>query len=242
MKPLPTSLLNRRSFLLSTGALSASLVSAAPAGAQETGKEAENEEEMVSPPEDLMREHGVLKRVILIYREYLRRNIANEELPPEQLMDAATIIRTFIEDYHERLEENYLFPRFEKANKLVDLVTVLKTQHQRGRALTDQVLQFAKPQELADTDNRLTVMASLDSFIQMYEPHEAREDTVLFPALRSIVSPHEFGALGETFEDEEHKLFGADGFESMVDRVATIERALGIYDLSQFTPQVPGQA
>ena len=72
----------------------------------------------------------------------------------------------------------------------------------------------------------------------MYEPHEAREDTVLFPALRKIVSPHEFGALGEDFEKKEHQLFGEDGFDKMVEKVAVIERQLGVYDVSQFTPKV----
>ena len=70
----------------------------------------------------------------------------------------------------------------------------------------------------------------------MYEPHEAREDTVLFPARRDIVSKQEFGALGEDFEKKEHQLFGEDGFEHIVDRVAGIEKTLGIYDLAQFTP------
>ena len=32
------------------------------------------------------------------------------------------------------------------------------------------------------------------------------------------------------------KLFGEGGFEKMVDRVAAVEQALGIYDLKQFTP------
>ena len=71
----------------------------------------------------------------------------------------------------------------------------------------------------------------------MYAPHEAREDTVLFPALRDIVSKHEFAALGEDFEKKEHELFGDDGFEKMVDRVATIEKSIGLYDLAQFTPK-----
>jgi hypothetical protein len=31
------------------------------------------EEVPVTPPEDLMREHGVLKRILLIYREGIRR-------------------------------------------------------------------------------------------------------------------------------------------------------------------------
>jgi hypothetical protein len=72
----------------------------------------------------------------------------------------------------------------------------------------------------------------------MYNPHEAREDTVLFPAFRGIVSAHEFAALGEDFEKQEHELFGADGFEKVVDRVAEIEKKLGIYELAQFTPKI----
>jgi len=72
----------------------------------------------------------------------------------------------------------------------------------------------------------------------MYEPHEAREDTILFPAFRKIVSAHEYDALGDDFEKKEHELFGADGFERMVDRVAAIEKKLGIYDLARFTPKV----
>lgn len=68
-----------------------------------------------------MREHGVLKRILLVYGEALRRIDTNEDLPPEPLMESAKIIRAFVEDYHEKLEENYLFPRFKKAGKLVDL-------------------------------------------------------------------------------------------------------------------------
>jgi hypothetical protein len=60
---------------------------------------------------------------------------------------------------------------------------------------------------------------------------------VLFPAFRKIVSPNEYDSLGEEFEDREHKLFGEDGFDSMVDKVATIEKSLGIYELAQFTPR-----
>ena len=72
----------------------------------------------------------------------------------------------------------------------------------------------------------------------MYRPHEAREDTILFPAFRKIVSKHEYDSLGEEFENNEQKLFGKGGFEKMVDKVATIEKTLGIYELAQFTPKI----
>jgi hemerythrin-like domain-containing protein len=195
-------------------------------------------EEDVSPAEDLMREHGVLKRVLLVYGEAVRRIEANQDLPPEPIADAASIIRSFVEDYHERLEENFLFPRFRKANTLVDLVDVLQRQHQAGRAVTDITIRYANVNSLHNRDERRQLADSMRQFIRMYNPHEAREDTVLFPAFRRIVSGHEYDALGEDFEKKEHELFGNDGFEKMVDRVAGIEKALGIYELAQFTPKV----
>jgi len=83
-------------------------------------------------------------------------------------------------------------------------------------------------EKLADT---------LRSFLRMYRPHEAREDTVLFPAFRTIVSAHEYDALGDDFEKKEDELFGDEGFFKVVDQVAQLEKKLGIYELAQFTPK-----
>ena len=220
----------RRDFLrgigIGTGVL---LAGSLPGVAQES-------EEDVTAPEDLMREHGVLKRVLLVYREACRRIDAKKDVPADSLASAAKVVRTFIEDYHEKLEENHLFPRFEKAGKLVDLVKILRTQHEGGRRVTEVTLQLANHHALQAEADRARLAESMRQFIRMYEPHEAREDTVLFPAIRSIISRHEFAALGEDFEKEEQKRFGKDGFETMVDRVAGIEKEFGIYDLAQFTP------
>jgi len=199
-------------------------------------KEEEKKNQEVSPPEDLMREHGVLKRILLIYGEAIRRIDGKEDLPPEPLADSAKIIRDFVEDYHEKLEENFLFPRFKKADKLVDLVDVLLQQHQAGRRLTDITMHLATSQALKNEDDRRKLADSMRQFIRVYNPHEAREDTVLFPAFRGIVSAHEFDSLGEDFEKKEDELFGEDGFFKVVDRVAEIEKKLGIYELAQFTP------
>ena len=80
---------------------------------------------------------------------------------------------------------------------------------------------------------------ALREFLRMYRPHEAREDTVLFPAFRSIVSAHEYDALGDDFEKKEDELFGDEGFFKVVDQVAELEKKLGIYELTQFTPKSP---
>lgn len=201
-------------------------------------KKGGEEEEDVSPAEDLMREHGVLKRVLLIYRETMNRIDSKRDFPPDALASAAKLIRSFVEEYHEKLEEQYLFPRFRKANRLVDLVDTLDRQHQAGRKLTERTIHLANATVLKDATQRGNLRDALYQFVRMYEPHEAREDTVLFPAFRKIVSKHEYDALGEDFEKKENELFHGDGFEKNVDSVAQIEKQFGIYDLAQFTPKV----
>lgn len=199
----------------------------------------EHAEEEVSPAEDLMREHGVLVRVLVIYDEAARRLDADaRELSPDPLKQSAELVRSFVEDYHEKLEENYLFPRFKKANQLVELVDTLQAQHNAGRRVTDTVIRLATQTAFKDDGQRRELTHALRQFIRMYLPHEAREDTVLFPAFRKLVPGNEYDALGEEFEKKEHELFGQGGFESIVDKVAGIEKQLGIHDLAQFTAKV----
>jgi hemerythrin-like domain-containing protein len=198
-------------------------------------KKAEEEDE-VTPTEDLMREHGLLKRVLLVYDEVRRRIAASADVPPDVVSGGARIIRSFIEEYHEALEEKHLFPRFRSRHTLVDLVDVLEEQHKAGRRVTERILTLTAG-GLKGASDKKDLAAALESFTRMYAPHEAREDTVLFPALRRLVSAHEYDALGEAFEEEEHRKFGQEGFEGMVERVAGLEKALGIYELKQFTPR-----
>jgi hemerythrin-like domain-containing protein len=190
----------------------------------------------VTPPEDLMREHGVLKRILLIYREGIRRLQAGESNPSHALNESAGIIRSFIEDYHEHLEEQYVFPTLEQAGRLADITGVLRTQHQRGRVITDRVLSATARAAALNQPARDALVQDMSAFIRMYEPHEAREDTVVFPALRDVLPSKEFSELAETFEDEEHRRFGSAGFQGVVARVADIEKSLDIYDLSTVTP------
>ncbi|HEV2355656.1 MAG TPA: hemerythrin domain-containing protein [Puia sp.] len=224
---------NRRRFIEQTvqagvlAGLGSALLTGCSSG---VGKEKEE-----SPPEDLMQEHGLLNRILLIYDHERFRLSGN--LPPDlpALQGAAQIVRQFVEDYHEKQEEDYLFPRFRQANQLTDLVDTLFRQHNAGRRITSELLSLTRAASLNDTESK-RLNSLLIQFNTMYRPHEAREDTVLFPAFRKLVSKHEYDSLGEEFEKNEHKRFGEDGFETMVNKVADIEKQLGIYDLGQFTP------
>jgi hemerythrin-like domain-containing protein len=188
----------------------------------------------VTPSEYLMREHGMLNRILLIYEAGLRKFDANEDFDPSPIANAARIVREYTEDYHERLEEEVVFPRFKQAGKMVALVDILIDQHRSGRGLTDIVLETALTGRKNDNDRRRLVDA-LRSFIAIYRPHTAREDTVLLPMLKGLFAPGEYEGMAEKIEKSGRRYFVAGSFDGMVQRVASFETAMGINDLSQFT-------
>lgn len=198
-------------------------------GAKAPEKESDSGEAEVTPGEDLMQEHGLLERVLLVYDESARRIESNESADPTVIAGAAGIVRRFVEEYHERSEERFVFPKLREKGSETELVAVLLRQHERGRAVTDEIVRKAQSggPELA---------ALLRAFTRMYRPHAAREDTVVFPALRRVLDRDAYRELGEQFEEEEHRRFGEHGFEATVAEVAKLEAALGIGDLARFTP------
>jgi hemerythrin-like domain-containing protein len=210
-----------------SGALAAGLaVVTDRAAARPKGKPDDGE---VTPTEDLMREHGLIERVLLIYEEVSRRTGRGTPVPTQAVPSTANIVQRFVEQYHERLEEEQVFSRLEKAGKLLDLTRVLREQHVAGRNLTALILDRAR----GSTES---IVEPMSAFIRMYRPHAAREDTDLFPAFHGLFEEREFRALGERFEEQEHKLLGAKGFEGVLAELVQIEKSLGINDLAQFTP------
>jgi hemerythrin-like domain-containing protein len=207
---------------------------------QAAEKDVDGEKE-VGAVEDLMREHGVLRRAILIYREAavkLRAKPAGVD--PDALRRTALLFRSFGEDYHEKkLEEAHIFPTIRRAGgQAAAYVDILIAQHQRGREITDYVLALTAKGAIVSADAEPLARA-LDGVELMYEHHTAHEDTVVFPAWKDALSAHQLDEMGEQFEEIEHRQFGKDGFEDAVAQIAHIEQALGIADIARFTPPPP---
>ncbi len=225
-----------RRTLMHLAAISGLVVTAGlalPAQARDTKKK--GVDEAVSPPEDLMREHAILDRIMLVYESGMRRLGQGEDIDPAVFVQSARIVRDFIHDYHEKSEEELIFPRFKTAGRMVDLVNVLIAQHGAGRKLTERILAAAP--QARSREPREAMARDVRAFIAMYRPHEAREATDLFPTLRQLVTSDEYDGIAEEMEKRERQVFGADGFEKTVKKVAEVETVIGIHDLDVFTPK-----
>jgi hemerythrin-like domain-containing protein len=197
--------------------------------------------EQVTAIEDLMREHGILRRALLVYQDLAVRFRQDPQATPlSSLEKTAQLFRVFGEDYHEkRLEEAFIIPVIKKVQGgAAGYGDVLLAQHARGREITDYLLSVSKSDRLSINQSE-GVARALDSFVRMYEHHAAFEDTVVFPAWKAATGEQEYQDLGEKFEEIEIEQFGADGFEAALKRITEIEAELGLTNLDMFTAPAP---
>ncbi len=191
----------------------------------------------VSAVEDLMREHGVLRRALVVYDRLADRLGAGDaRFDARALGETAQLFRDFGEDYHERmLEEAFIFPRVRKAGgSAAAAADILGRQHDRGREITDYILAACRDGVIG-SGIAAPLGRALRGMVVMYQAHAANEDTVVFPAWRAAISPAAYKDIGEQFEAIEKKVFGQDGFEAANARMAKLEQRLGCGDLSTFT-------
>lgn len=64
---------------------------------------------------------------------------------------------------------------------------------------TQFLLAGATAKGVAGPGAAARLASAMQAFDRMYEPHEAREDTVVFPAFRQIVPASELTGLGQHF-------------------------------------------
>jgi hemerythrin-like domain-containing protein len=244
----------RRHFLLFTSAAGSALLAgryvgdaaaqqiAKPPTEKDKGKDKDKDKEgeEVTANEDLMREHGVLRRALIVYTEVAARlRLDADSVPAAALQSTAKLFRSFGEQYHEKqLEEAFVFPAVKRAGgPAAAYPDLLVVQHTRGREITDYILSVTQGAKLGSNAGPLA--DALTAFARMYHTHAAREDTVVFPAWKAVLPGDQYRELNEKFEDIEHQQFGEDGFEDAVKQIADIETSLGLADLTQFTAPPP---
>lgn len=196
-----------------------------------------------SAVEDLMQEHGVLRRCLAIFDvAALRLRSGSGVVPAQMLRDGAMLFRTYGEDLHERMqEEQFVLPQISKAvAELAPTAAVLKFQHDRGREITEFVLNTTREGRIGQGD-AVPIADALDGFVKMYMYHAALEDTVIFPAWKASLQPDQYRELAARFERLEQQEVGPDGFADAVRRIIAIENAFNLGQLSLWTAPPPPQ-
>jgi len=223
---------SRRNFLTLAGVAGAGFAASACTGPNKP------RDENGTAIELLDRQHGMLRRAIFILEEIRGGMDARMDLPPEITQGTVELISRLMIEYHQKLEEKYIYPAFDTAKKMGGLVGILREQHDAGTQLTGILKQLAAGFPTKDHEKRRTIGGVIHQFSRMYRAHADREDTVLLPVLRQVVTPVAYREMSRAFEDEEKQAFGQNGLEELTRKLMGFEEALGLGDLAAFTPRV----
>jgi hemerythrin-like domain-containing protein len=185
----------------------------------------------MSANEDLMMEHGLLSRLLLILDDLTKKINLDITINTQLIKITLMIIRKFFQDHHEKTEEKYIFPRLINTVHNDDVLELIN-QHKVARCLVDSIIL-----DLDDNVDIRLISQKLRELIDMYKIHEARENSVIFNAFRKSISSQEYDQLEKIMDDEEEELLGENAYERVLNLVIMIEKKLNIHDLKTKTPK-----
>lgn len=175
-------------------------------------------------------------RLMIVFESVIARltEDAGTDLLP--VNHAAIMIREVGAGHHMVDEEELIFPKIREAGTMDRLLDTLETQHDRAREMIDGIIDLTRTGSIRDLAD-INEMANLCmSFVIMYRPHSAWEETVLFPKLYDVATENYIDNLHTRMQSEEHELMSNAGFRRLMANLVKIEEAAGTGDLARFTP------
>lgn len=179
--------------------------------------------------EYLYKNQGLLKRMLLIYEELIRRLENNIRIGNKIIYYSANIINNFIENYLEKTKEKYIFPLLQKNNFEIKLLNEIKDQYKLKKQLTNTILKLSENDIITDKNE---LIFYLQQYIKITRYHMSREDTVVIPKFISLLDNESKLDYSCLFDEQQSKNLGADGFNKYLNIIVSIEKYIKIHDLS----------
>jgi len=178
---------------------------------------------MVPPPEDLFREHAVLRRLLNLFDECARITSAGGRYDTRIVVDAAQLFAKFGAGYHAKIEERFIFPIF-RHRGYADVVDNLQREHS---VATDHVRAIIS---LGQHGDQSALARAMPEFTWLYRRHTAHEDLALFSHLREVVgsTSKEWRVLCDRMEEFKYKIGGPNAFDDAEATLRSLEMPLGL--------------
>jgi hemerythrin-like domain-containing protein len=189
--------------------------------------------EQASLPEMLMQQHAVAHRLLLIYDASATPESGSAQVSMKALASTAQMLRSNVDDFHVKLEEEHIFPLFQKSGQMSDLVNTLHEQHTTARRLTDSILRATEGG--GASANMESLKRDIQAYTRMINAHTAYEETLLYPQMRTVIPASEYDPLEKNIAEMTRQKLGPQGFSGLVAKVAELEKSAGITGLAQFT-------
>ena len=172
---------------------------------------------------DFMFEHSILDRILLIFEKIIN-SPSNKIVDSKYLKLLVLIIKIFIENHHEKMEELYVFPTI-TSNNNKELVKILIEEHKISKILTDKIFKYCKNNDIYNKNIEL-IKKLLEKFIHMYRYHESHENIEIYPEFEENITRSEYKKINNLVEENEKLILGKIKIKNIIKIIIKIEKIL----------------
>ncbi len=175
---------------------------------------------------ELETEHRLIQQVVAGMSYLESRITAGAEIDQTLLNRIVEFLRSFADHLHHAKEEALFFPALERRGVPAQgcPVGALLHEHTKGRALVtefEQAIEASAPKTDGSTE-RLT--AAMRALAELYPAHIWKEDYLLFPMSKKVLTADDEAELSEKFEELDRKLGEVEKrrFESLAEELSAM--------------------
>ncbi|MGB9846183.1 MAG: PAS domain-containing protein [Desulfotomaculales bacterium] len=167
-------------------------------------------------------EHRLIEKVLEILQKEAEK-LKDNRGDPEVIAAALDFFSGFADGCHHRKEERVLFPLLEERGipKEGGPIGVMLREHEEGRRL------IARMREAAARKDRAQLAEAAGAYVELLKGHIWKEDDVLYPAGKKVLTADDARNLVEGFEKIEKEEVGAGVHEKYARLVHELERRTG---------------
>lgn len=171
---------------------------------------------------DFMFEHSILDRILLIFEGIIKNH--NKIIDCKYLKVLILILKIFIENHHEKMEELYVFPSMKSDNNK-KLVKILIEEHKLSRILTSKILKYCDNNDVYNKNIEF-IKSLLQKFIDMYRYHESHENLEIYPEFEKNITKKEYVKINSLVEKNEKLILGKIKIKNIIQIIIKIEKIL----------------
>lgn len=159
--------------------------------------------------DSLEQEHRTIEKILRVTGVLVDELTENRDIDDDILRDLCQFLRVYGHQCHHGKEESYLFPMLERHGVPEEgcPLGALRHEHERSRALTQELVQASAEYAANRHDGSSALSEVLRNIAQFYPAHIWKEEYLLFPMARKVLSEEDDQRLLKEFKSVESDIY-----------------------------------
>ncbi len=159
--------------------------------------------------DSLEHEHRTIEKILRVTGVLVDELTENRDIDDDILRDLCQFLRVYGHQCHHGKEESYLFPMLERHGVPEEgcPLGALRHEHERSRVLTQELVQASAEYAANRHEGASALSEVLRNIAQFYPAHIWKEEYLLFPMARKVLSEEDDQRLLKEFKSVESDIY-----------------------------------